>query len=171
MLRRPPRSTRTDTLFPYTTLFRSGVGVQAVTHPLLERLVEGAFLMQPELAGQDGLGGVALAPGARFPMAGGEVIKVEADLAARPDGFGPDAHRALAVRTDEARHSIEELEFCRQPPIPHGLSVVPVCHEGFQSKSVTTQPIPHQIMGSLRRRHVSDRVIHSGTLRSVHLPT
>src|SRR3546814_2161955 len=26
MLRRPPRSTRTDTLFPYTTLFRSLVG-------------------------------------------------------------------------------------------------------------------------------------------------
>src|SRR3546814_11799985 len=26
MIRRPPRSTRTDTLFPYTTLFRSRVG-------------------------------------------------------------------------------------------------------------------------------------------------
>src|SRR3546814_10597854 len=26
MIRRPPRSTRTDTLFPYTTLFRSPVG-------------------------------------------------------------------------------------------------------------------------------------------------
>src|SRR3546814_10665959 len=26
MLRRPPRSTRTDTLFPYTTLFRSSSG-------------------------------------------------------------------------------------------------------------------------------------------------
>src|SRR3546814_8754961 len=26
MIRRPPRSTRTDTLFPYTTLFRSGHG-------------------------------------------------------------------------------------------------------------------------------------------------
>src|SRR3546814_18609378 len=26
MIRRPPRSTRTDTLFPYTTLFRSDVG-------------------------------------------------------------------------------------------------------------------------------------------------
>src|SRR3546814_12450922 len=25
MIRRPPRSTRTDTLFPYTTLFRSGI--------------------------------------------------------------------------------------------------------------------------------------------------
>src|SRR3546814_967610 len=31
MIRRPPRSTRTDTLFPYTTLFRSGRGI---AHPL-----------------------------------------------------------------------------------------------------------------------------------------
>src|SRR3546814_14695132 len=31
MIRRPPRSTRTDTLFPYTTLFRSGVGAEGVT--------------------------------------------------------------------------------------------------------------------------------------------
>src|SRR3546814_8656521 len=34
MIRRPPRSTRTDTLFPYTTLFRSlalnGYGITAV---------------------------------------------------------------------------------------------------------------------------------------------
>src|SRR3546814_10360596 len=29
MIRRPPRSTRTDTLFPYTTLFRSPLGVSA----------------------------------------------------------------------------------------------------------------------------------------------
>src|SRR3546814_11324671 len=28
MLRRPPRSTRTDTLFPYTTLFRSGADLE-----------------------------------------------------------------------------------------------------------------------------------------------
>src|SRR3546814_14205246 len=27
MIRRPPRSTRTDTLFPYTTLFRSLLGI------------------------------------------------------------------------------------------------------------------------------------------------
>src|SRR3546814_6501356 len=33
MIRRPPRSTRTDTLFPYTTLFRSpGVGVADPRH-------------------------------------------------------------------------------------------------------------------------------------------
>src|SRR3546814_3546330 len=28
MIRRPPRSTRTDTLFPYTTLFRSAFGAE-----------------------------------------------------------------------------------------------------------------------------------------------
>src|SRR3546814_20011944 len=35
MIRRPPRSTRTDTLFPYTTLFRSGLLPQAFSkiHP------------------------------------------------------------------------------------------------------------------------------------------
>src|SRR3546814_9566334 len=30
MIRRPPRSTRTDTLFPYTTLFRSGTGLPLI---------------------------------------------------------------------------------------------------------------------------------------------
>src|SRR3546814_8355951 len=40
MIRRPPRSTRTDTLFPYTTLFRSvvadrrGVGRNLSYHPM-----------------------------------------------------------------------------------------------------------------------------------------
>src|SRR3546814_12611938 len=38
MIRRPPRSTRTDTLFPYTTLFRSGFGIAAlVLRHLLRR--------------------------------------------------------------------------------------------------------------------------------------
>src|SRR3546814_7299756 len=35
MIRRPPRSTRTDTLFPYTTLFRSVCGRIFVAHPCL----------------------------------------------------------------------------------------------------------------------------------------
>src|SRR3546814_11932925 len=41
MIRRPPRSTRTDTLFPYTTLFRSGeaVGDDAALCLALERVV------------------------------------------------------------------------------------------------------------------------------------
>src|SRR3546814_3744173 len=40
MIRRPPRSTRTDTLFPYTTLFRSYIAVLvhlAVRDTALER--------------------------------------------------------------------------------------------------------------------------------------
>src|SRR3546814_8966951 len=32
MIRRPPRSTRTDTLFPYTTLFRSALVLSARLH-------------------------------------------------------------------------------------------------------------------------------------------
>src|SRR3546814_8325623 len=38
MIRRPPRSTRTDTLFPYTTLFRSGQTALAVTTSAVGRL-------------------------------------------------------------------------------------------------------------------------------------
>src|SRR3546814_6240212 len=33
MIRRPPRSTRTDTLFPYTTLFRSAMNPGHPNHP------------------------------------------------------------------------------------------------------------------------------------------
>src|SRR3546814_14405218 len=33
MIRRPPRSTRTDTPFPYTTLFRSGPATSATPMP------------------------------------------------------------------------------------------------------------------------------------------
>src|SRR3546814_1057515 len=36
MIRRPPRSTRTDTLFPYTTLFRSELPDGACGRPRLE---------------------------------------------------------------------------------------------------------------------------------------
>src|SRR3546814_5477461 len=36
MIRRPPRSTRTDTLFPYTTLFRSGRDRHRLLHPALD---------------------------------------------------------------------------------------------------------------------------------------
>src|SRR3546814_15332873 len=34
MIRRPPRSTRTDTLFPYTSLFRSLAGVLSTGLPI-----------------------------------------------------------------------------------------------------------------------------------------
>src|SRR3546814_13399186 len=37
MIRRPPRSTRTDTLFPYTTLFRSEIGDAGLVAALVDR--------------------------------------------------------------------------------------------------------------------------------------
>src|SRR3546814_11565013 len=47
MIRRPPRSTRTDTLFPYTTLFRS-LRQPAAGHVERQR-VGGVFHRQPRL--------------------------------------------------------------------------------------------------------------------------
>src|SRR3546814_5160377 len=38
MIRRPPRSTRTDTLFPYTTLFRSHRAPKTVEFPNHQRV-------------------------------------------------------------------------------------------------------------------------------------
>src|SRR3546814_12763998 len=44
MIRRPPRSTRTDTLFPYTTLFRSAVADVAAAGLALDQAGGGEFL-------------------------------------------------------------------------------------------------------------------------------
>src|SRR3546814_15709129 len=44
MIRRPPRSTRTDTLFPYTTLFRSQRRLELILHAV-------AAAKGPRLAG------------------------------------------------------------------------------------------------------------------------
>src|SRR3546814_5112597 len=47
MLRRPPRSTRTDTLFPYTTLFRSWSFWGREMHVLTIMLMLGAAAQTP----------------------------------------------------------------------------------------------------------------------------
>src|SRR3546814_3319289 len=41
MIRRPPRSTRTDTLFPYPTLFRSPPAEDRLAQPVIELAMEG----------------------------------------------------------------------------------------------------------------------------------
>src|SRR3546814_12049328 len=43
MIRRPPRSTRTDTLFPYTTLFRSGRILNTSSGAALGSGISGAY--------------------------------------------------------------------------------------------------------------------------------
>src|SRR3546814_20878857 len=72
MIRRPPRSTRTDTLFPYTTLFRScsaplrvvpgrGIAPQRLVYALLIHLDPHAG---PLLLEQHGAARIAFAPAA-----------------------------------------------------------------------------------------------------------
>src|SRR3546814_11276709 len=56
MRRRPPRSTRTDTLFPYTTLFRSDTAVTATHFPILD---DASVRLQPgfrHMGGNDTIG-------------------------------------------------------------------------------------------------------------------
>src|SRR3546814_20647654 len=58
MIRRPPRSTRTDTLFPYTTLFRSeGLSVDWIleTHLHADHLTAAPYL-QAKLGGRTAIG-------------------------------------------------------------------------------------------------------------------
>src|SRR3546814_6181578 len=62
MIRRPPRSTRTDTLFPYTTLFRSPVplaqGMAQPRHGLANACTAGTHTYQSTvIAGCEGCHG------------------------------------------------------------------------------------------------------------------
>src|SRR3546814_781616 len=85
MLRRPPRSTRTDTLFPYTTLFRSFTAVWWYATTLLLPVV------LSQLGGYDltygSLAGVMIALIFFFVIGLGVVIGAElnAALAEFPD--------------------------------------------------------------------------------------
>src|SRR3546814_7775633 len=62
MIRRPPRSTRTDTLFPYTTLFRSARNrpcalrtrpAESLARPAGRRGARHGAAREPEPAGRD----------------------------------------------------------------------------------------------------------------------
>src|SRR3546814_5310324 len=53
MIRRPPRSTRTDTLFPYTTLFRSPYHVfPAQNRETLHQILQFADISRPMIFNQ-----------------------------------------------------------------------------------------------------------------------
>src|SRR3546814_12978542 len=94
MIRRPPRSTRTDTLFPYTTLFRSN-NVQPVkvdefriavaeTYDVIVRPMEDqAYSIIAEPLERDGIGRATLAP--REGMAGAVPAQRERPLLTMAD--------------------------------------------------------------------------------------
>src|SRR3546814_19413328 len=57
MLPRPPRSTRTDTLFPYTTLFRSHPAVERRREVAVADLVELRIVQRQRTVGGKRIGG------------------------------------------------------------------------------------------------------------------
>src|SRR3546814_18903954 len=78
MIRRPPRSTRTDTLFPYTTLVRSGVAEVGPPVPIgavavVREGIVGLALHLGEALGQAVVHGKAL--GAQLPGPLGRTIE------------------------------------------------------------------------------------------------
>src|SRR3546814_1164606 len=109
MIRRPPRSSRTDTLFPYTTLFRSfrradeAVAVEAAQPRELGLLQAGDGAEQADLFGMLELGLEA----DHVPQRAERIVLTELD-----NGPGPAAgarivesdtlHRANAQRFDPA---------------------------------------------------------------------
>src|SRR3546814_20254295 len=89
MIRRPPRSTRTDTLFPYTTLFRSKRPVQ--------RRQPGKVAVEAARLGEDAAAGL-------------DLVDLEHDDAALPVA-APHHHRRN--RSEERRVGTERVSTCR----------------------------------------------------------
>src|SRR3546814_19696394 len=96
MIRRPPRSTRTDTLFPYTTLFRSlpEVAVPALS---VQALVENA--VRHGIERSPGGGGIDIA----VDVVGDEVVvAVRNAFPPGPDDRGGAGH-SIGLQSPRAR--------------------------------------------------------------------
>src|SRR3546814_11211914 len=142
MMRRPPRSTRTDTLFPYTTLCRSAQARQRRRQiPVLEgrTVPQRAWLAGQHRQIMPGVVNRAVTPeGAR--MLGDNLFAAAHDDAV---GIGTDLHRAprhlrenrvaVAVEADQAgdRHRMLALVEAVTPHQPR-----------FQCRSLTPQRLP-----------------------------
>src|SRR3546814_3389761 len=109
MIRRPPRSTRTDTLFPYTTLFRSE-GLDVHRGFLGQLAVAPAVGESPDIVGAIGLERLHLAPralGGRDPFGGIGVTPVGAVAARR--AHARDEVDVRRVRSEEHTSDLQSL--------------------------------------------------------------
>src|SRR3546814_4112457 len=97
MIRRPPRSTRTDTLFPYTTLFRSKVKVESRMDWLRNQRVEGGFM------GFAGGAGAGAQPAARPPIS--QTVSARFTPTVSPRA----AVRIVADRSEEHTSELQSL--------------------------------------------------------------
>src|SRR3546814_1838158 len=107
MIRRPPRSTRTDTLFPYTTLFRSDLVVEV--HVLVEADAGGGA---GRLQTGEQLGGEL---GAELDEGG-----VEVELAGRTGTLGQRLERSEEHTSElQSLMRISYAVFCLKKKIKH----------------------------------------------------
>src|SRR3546814_15203781 len=126
MIRRPPRSTRTDTLFPDTTLFRSAA------HSLFTRgRLEGGYGHPGARAHQSHPpGSAAHLPADLDRRESGKAVSIDYCAAARP--VGRDYHRTAA---DRRTGSLP----CRLQPrkrrCPTGTA--PICEDGRVGEEVS----------------------------------
>src|SRR3546814_6209540 len=123
MIRRPPRSTRTDTLFPYTTLFRSGGIVVAELAVAVAEVVQrvgvlgvlGHHLLQQ----RDGFGILAVLD----ELAGSGVVGIglccAAVVAAAAHGVGAAAQgHGKGEGGDQLQNPAHRLLFCGSVALP-----------------------------------------------------
>src|SRR3546814_13428580 len=122
MIRRPPRSTRTDTLFPYTTLFRSGGSLDRGGIGHVERL---------DIARADRV------------ASGGERVWIDVpqrDRAAFGDDPLRDGLAAARGRSEERRVGKECVSTCRSRWSPDPYKKTPTRH--VYTHTPPSQPTP-----------------------------
>src|SRR3546814_16800132 len=105
MIRRPPRSTRTDTLFPYTTLFRSAAA---------RRLNRAVSVISYGIANLEAQLSLQLfdREGTRKPKlttAGRAVLAEARAVSTGIDGRGAEVKGRLEGREGEGAHAVEVL--------------------------------------------------------------
>src|SRR3546814_14846367 len=104
IIRRPPRSTRTDTLFPYRTLFRS----------LWRAAIPGgdAEFLQPDALAVEHAENVMVRPDEEFRRIGKRLVTGVPARVGMAMG-GQDGKAADAVRSEERRVGKECVSTCR----------------------------------------------------------
>src|SRR3546814_3051498 len=133
MRRRPPRSTRTDTLFPYTTLFRStlprkrlfGGGTARPNRGSRDSDNEGSIVVDGRVLG--GMGLVAL-------VAAG----TDRDAAAVPRTQGDGARQQLCRRA----RAVARGDFRSEEHTPELQSLLRISYAVFCLQKKTTKPRP-----------------------------
>src|SRR3546814_15290522 len=126
MIRRPPRATRTDTLFPYTTLFRSGAIARQHDDPgIVARLAQGLHHLEAGAVVETQVDHrIARRQAARYRQAVGNGVGGLDGKATTLHGARQAIAEALVViddqqRTEERRVGKEGFRRCRSRWSPY----------------------------------------------------